>query len=302
MNDYNPCPIVIFTFNRIETLKQTIKNLQRCDLAIDSDLFIFSDAPRGTDDINEILKVRSFIKSISGFKKIEYYFAEKNLGLAKSIIEGVTKVMETNDSVIVLEDDLIASKNFLTFMNQSLNTYKSNPKIISISGYSPPIKVHNDYKYDNYFTLRSSSWGWATWKEKWRKIDWTPSDYKTFLTSSASKRKFNKMGSDMSSLLSKQVKGKINSWAIRFCYHQFKNDLYTVYPTVSKIQNIGFGADATHTSGHGKRFKTILDTGYKQNFKLNPIVSLEKRFMKQFLIQFSLKVRLYYKIRNFLRI
>lgn len=69
MNDYNPCPIVIFTFNRIETLKQTIKNLQRCDMAIDCDLFIFSDAPKGTDDIHEILKVRSFIKSISGFKE-----------------------------------------------------------------------------------------------------------------------------------------------------------------------------------------------------------------------------------------
>lgn len=295
-------PIALFTYKKIGPLKATIAALKRNNLAKQSELIVFSDGPKTSKDIEQIEAVRTYINSITGFKKMSTIFSKKNKGLASSITDGVSMILENHESIIVLEDDLKSSRNFLDFMNQSLEYYKGNSKIMSISGYTPPIKLPNGSEHDNYFTQRASSWGWATYKTQWEKVDWKVSDYSSFKNNNSAKKKFNKMGSDLSFMLSKQMKKTIDSWAIRWCYHQFKNNLYTVFPMTSKIENIGFSDLATHTKGNTEmlRFATPLDISNTVNFNFADDVKLNDIFIKQFTVPYSIKTRVLYKIKGYL--
>jgi hypothetical protein len=293
-------PVVLFTYQRLDTLQQTVEALKLNYLAAESDLYIYSDAAKGVDDQEAIDCVRDYIKSIHGFKTITIHESDSNKGLASSIIEGVNDILKTHGAVIVVEDDLVSSPNFLNYMNASLHFYKEESKVFSIAGYSLPIK-NCQSEFDVYFTSRSSSWGWATWKDRWEGIDWEVKDYSSFKNNSVARQNFNKMGSDMSKMLNSQMSGGINSWAIRWCYHQFKNNLYSVHPFVSKIRNIGFNSsDATNTKEKFNRYKTNLGSGEKVEFNFSEEYNLEPKIIKQFTSPFSIKSRLIYKISNLL--
>lgn len=291
-------PVLLFTYKRVDTLKQTIAALQKNHLAQETDLFIFSDGAKKEEDIPSINRVREFINAISGFKKITIYVADENKGLANSIISGVTKIIKEFDKVIVLEDDLVTTPNFLIFMNNALNFYEKDERIFSIAGYSTVIKNSAE---DVYFTFRASSWGWATWKDRWIDVPWEIKNYDSFKRSKDFKKQFNKMGSDLSKMLDDQMKGKINSWAIRWVYHQFVTQRFTVYPTISKVQNIGTGKSATHTRDAFNRFETILDSSGKEQFAFIKEPLLHKYYIKQFLKQSSITTRIKYKILNKLK-
>ncbi|MGB5944042.1 MAG: glycosyltransferase [Leeuwenhoekiella sp.] len=291
-------PVSVFVYKRLDTVKQVIDNLCQCKYAEQSELYIFSDGPKNDNDLSIIEELRDYLKKIIGFKKVHLTFSETNKGLATSIIEGVNVVLRAHKSVIVLEDDLIPSSNFLAYMNQALSFFKDNEKIFTISGFTVPMPRSIEYPYDNYFTRRMSSWGWATWENRWTDIDWQVSDYSFFKEDKVQRRAFNAMGSDLSQMLDRQMRGDINSWAIRCCFHQFKNDLYSVYPLVSKIDNIGFGSTATNTKEKFNRYATDLDRSDQYNFSFNPNIELIKNFVNKFISTYSIKTRIFYKILN----
>ena len=207
-------PVLLFTYKRYESLKDPVHALQQNLLAKESDLYIFSDGCKKDEDKEQVNKVRDFIKTISGFRKIEITEQEKNKGLANSIIDGVSSVMQFSDSVIVLEDDLYTTPNFLTFMNDALATYLDKPKVFSISGYSFNLGESSADNHDAYFVSRGWSWGWATWKDRWDKIDWQVKDYESFRTDKRKRKEFAKGGTDLNIMLHRQVNGLIDSWAI----------------------------------------------------------------------------------------
>ena len=290
-------PVVLFCYKRLDTLKQAIESLQQNYLADETELFVFSDGPKKAEDELVIAGLRNYLKTITGFKKVTIREAIQNKGLANSIIGGVTEIINKYDKVIVLEDDLVTSRNFLIYINKGLDHYKDNPKIFSITGFSIPIKGLNENSV--YFTQRSNSCGWGTWKDRWAIIDWEVKDYAALMSNRPARRAFNKMGSDMVGLLTKQKLGKINSWAIRWCYHQFKYDLYSVHPVVSKIKNIGYAStDATHTQESFNRFETKLDTGNTTDIDFNIPVRLEKKVIRQFVRPYSIPYRVIYKVIN----
>ncbi len=132
MNDY--APIVLFVYARPEHTKKTLAALKENKLADRSELFIFSDGPKGSEDEIQVKKVREIIREQDGFKRITIMEKKYNIGLADNIIEGVTHVVRKYGKVIVLEDDIVTSPYFLLFMNDSLEMYQGNPKVMSISG------------------------------------------------------------------------------------------------------------------------------------------------------------------------
>lgn len=186
-----------------------------------------------------------------------YNRPEHNKGLAKSVITGVSQVIEKYGKVIVMEDDLISTEDFLQYMNDALNYYEKNQKIWSISGFNIPIKMPKDYKSDVYLSYRGCSWGWATWKDRWDKVDWDVTDYDEFKKNKRLRKKLNRGGRDMANMLDLQMEGKIDSWAIRWCYSQSKQDMFTVYPVKSRIRNIGLDGSGTH-SGVTSHYDVVL--------------------------------------------
>lgn len=251
-------PILLFSYSRLWHLKQTVDTLRKNYLAKDSELFIYSDGPKSKIDEEKIQKVRDYISNISGFKKINVILRPHHLGLANSVITGVSEIIKKYKKVIVMEDDLITSPNFLTFMNSALNFYKDSKNIFSVSGYNYPISIPQNYKDSVYVAYRCSSWGWGTWQSRWKKADWDVKDYKDFLDSPDKQKKFERGGEDLVDMLEYQMKNYIDSWAIRWCYAHYKNNVYCLYPTVSKIKNIGLDRSGTHRTK--MKIDTKLDT------------------------------------------
>lgn len=292
-------PVLLFVYKRLDTLKLTVASLQQNYLAGESELFVFSDAAKTSDDQLQINKVRDYIRTIDGFKHVYVYEADKNLGLATSIINGVTKIINEYTKVIVLEDDLQTSSNFLAYMNQALDFYQHNRKVFSVAGYTIPVIVPKEYSHQTYFLPRASSWGWATWKDRWENIDWQVSSFSEFKKDKTKIRAFSAGGSDMYGMLQKQMNGVIDSWAIRWCYDQYRSGTYTLCPTKSKVKNIGFNNMATHTNVFN-RYETPLDEGVEILFSFPSVVKADKKLLSQFQSFYSLKARAIGKLKTYL--
>jgi hypothetical protein len=291
----NLAPIVIFTYLRLESLKQIILSLKKNSLCVNSDLIIFSDGPKSKDSITLIENVRNYIKTIDGFKSIKVYLNDNNKGLANSIIDGISIVLKSYDSVIVLEDDLIISENFLSFMNSSLNYYKNNINVFSISGYTF-CKNNSDVPF---FLNRPWSWGWATWKNRWEICDW---DFNS-LSSVNNISLLDKSGSDLKSMFLKAKQGKISSWYVRFAFNQLVNNGLTLYPGVSKVSNEGFDNLATHTISKSKKYHILLDKTSNFNFTFSNHIQIHKKNQKYLLFKMSYIYRIFDKIvSNYLKI
>jgi putative methyltransferase (TIGR04325 family) len=237
-------PIVIFSYSRKYHLQQTIESLLKNPEAAKSDLIIFSDAARSIIDQAAVLKVREYIAAIKGFKSITIYNQKQNFGLAKSIIEGVTKVLEDYERIIVLEDDLVVSPYFLSFMNNALELYAEDHRVISIHGYIYPVKK----TLPKAFFLRGADcWGWATWRRGWALFD---PDAKFLLSELKRNKLIKKFDYDFtynfSGMLKGVIKGTLNSWAVRWYASAFLANKLTLYPGKSLVQNIGCDGSGTH--------------------------------------------------------
>ena len=293
-------PVVLFCYNRLQHLQQTIESLKSNDLASRSNLIIFSDGPKSDEDNIAVQEIRAYLKSISGFAGIEIIESKINKGLANSVIDGVSRIIEKYSKVIVLEDDMICTPDFLTFMNEALTTYQSRPYIFSVTGYAPPINIPKNYSEDLYLAPRASSWGWGTWIDRWEKADWKVADFNTLKNSPSLIKEFTEGGGDLWPMLFKQQQGIIDSWAIRWTYCQFKNRAYGVYPVKSKIKNIG-----TDGSGTNFFFKTkYYDTELNENkivipFDLQPDKAVITSFNKYYKLSIPVKIKNIIKFRLF---
>lgn len=288
-------PIIIFAFNRLETLRCTIASLAKNKEAADSPLFVFVDGPRESrdDEKEKVEDVRRFVKSITGFKSIEYYFSEKNNGLGNSIIAGVSQIINQYGRAIVLEDDLVLAENFLSFMNQGLSLYEDDRQVFSVCGYSNKVKVPADYHYDAYFCTRSSSWGWATWADRWNSVDWELKDWKEFQKRG---KAFNKWGgSDCWKMLRDWHDGRNKSWAIRFCFAQFMQDKVSVFPTVSKVKNDGFDGQGTNCK-KWSRFKFEYDSTGSKIFRWPQQVEINSSLYRGAMRYHALWLRIFSRI------
>ena len=282
-------PIALFAFNRPKHLKETIEALKFNPLASESELFVFVDGPRFESEKPVATQVRKIVSTITGFKSLVIIESKKNKGLANSIISGVTELIDKYGNVIVLEDDLISNPDFLTYMNLCLETFYERDDIFSISGYSPPGVVPPGYQEDVYLSYRINSWGWATWKNRWEKVDWNVEDFNDFIKDKRQRKLFDRGGRDSSIMLLKYKKKIINSWAIRFYYSCYKNKSYCVYPSKSLIQNIGTDGSGTHLRKTNKYYTEVgmLNLSDINSFKKNAYIQPNKIILRNFFLFFK---------------
>ena len=246
-------PIVLFVYNRPWHMRQTIEALQKNELAEVSELFIFSDGPKSEADKEKVLEVREYIKTIPGFKSVTLIKRERNIGLAQSIITGVTDVINRYGRIIVLEDDMVTSPYFLKFMNEALEFYKDAEKVVCVHGYIYPIEA----KLPETFFLRGADcWGWATWKRGWDLFD--QDGFK--LLNEIKKRKLQKefdinRAYFYTKMLENKIRGRNNSWAVLWRASTFLKEKLTLHPEKSLVHNIGNDNTGTHC-----RVSNIFDT------------------------------------------
>ena len=205
-------PICLFVYNRPQHLLKTLSALLKAKLSEQSEIFIFCDGMRLDDDPLRIEEVRSIVQDINGFKKIHYEFSEHNKGLGKSIIYGVSKVLEMYESVIVLEDDHLVHEDFLVYMNFYLENFKYEKRIMHIGAFQ-----RNSYLQfflpKTYFTRYMDCWGWATWAESWKLLILDFQLFENYFSISYNEKKYNFNKLDHHLYLNKN-KDEIITWAI----------------------------------------------------------------------------------------
>lgn len=290
-------PIIIFAFNRPYSLRNTIDSLALNPESKDSNLFIFIDGPRDDTEkslTDETAKTAYSISETDSFKSVIIKVSDVNKGLGDSIIAGVTEVIDKFGRVIVLEDDLKLQPNFLAFMNDGLEKYAHDGKVFSICGYTNKVRIPKDYPYDAYLCTRSSSWGWATWKDRWQSVNWNPNPNDS--TTNAANLSFNKWGgSDCQSMLEGWRKGFNRSWAIRFCFSQYLQDKLSVFPIKSLVENEGFDGAGTNCK-KWSRFRYELMDPAKKNFSFPPVSKMLPHFHRESLKYHSIPRRLYSRL------
>ncbi len=213
-------------------------------MAEKSDLIIYSDAPKTESQDENVKDVRKYIRQIDGFKSVTIVERETNSGLARSIIDGVTSVVNQYGRIIVLEDDLVTSPYFLTYMNEALDRFANDERIVSIHGYVYPV---GQPLPEAFFLLGADCWGWATWSRGWSYFN---SDGQ-FLLDELKRRElihdFDFNGAYLfSKMLEGQIKGTNDSWAVRWHASAFLAGKLTLYPGRSLVHNIGNDNSGTH--------------------------------------------------------
>lgn len=258
-------PIALFVYNRPEHTQQTLQFLQQNVLAAQSELFIFSDGPKTIADRQAVEKVRQVIKQVSGFKSVAVIEREHNIGLANSIIDGVSKLCQSHKKVIVFEDDLISSPYTLSYFNDALSLYQQQNLIMHIGAYMFPIDRQG--LPETFFNRIATSWGWATWARAWQhfkpNIDQLLSQFNTDKIAQFSidnKMNFWKQMQDFKH-------GKNNSWAIRWYASIFLKGGLALHPAQSLVHNIGHDGSGIHSGNNSI---------YDVSIKLEPIRSFPK--------------------------
>ena len=257
-------PVALFVYNRPSHTNVLIESLLANKEAKGTDLFVFSDAGKNDSQVDNVNDVRKIVSEIKGFKSVTVIRQEENLGLAESVIYGVTKLCDEYKRVIVLEDDLVLSPHFLNYMNNALEYYENNDQVMQVSGHMFPVSlnVHNDAVFLPFV----STWGWATWKRSWDKFDPDMKSYKKLKDDKLLRKRFNLDGSyPYFKMLENQRVGKVDSWGIRWNLSVFENSGLVLYPVISLVGNAGFDGSGTNCSYQAE----TVSGGVSQNKKLD---------------------------------
>ena len=260
-------PVAFFAYNRPFHTYQTLKYLSLNKEAISTDIYAFIDGKKKNSEIHLIDNVEKIINSfLPNFRDIKIYKSDENLSCGINIKNGVTKVLSKNKSVIVLEDDIIVSEFFLSYMNKALNLYKNERKIWHINGFNYPIK--SNCEFDCFFSRLMQCWGWATWSDRWNEfIDDPLANDPYFLMDIFSKSMIKRLNLDLKenlfwSQVQENANGKLNNtWAIFWYCFIFRKMGLCLTPKISLTRNIGHDGSGIHSTFD----KELLSSQIKDN-------------------------------------
>ena len=278
----NLAPIALFVYNRPDHTRRTLSYLLQNVLAEESRLFIFSDAAKTEEDKVKVAQTRQLAAGVTGFKSVKLIQREQNMGLADSIISGVTQLVKEYGKVIVFEDDLLSSPYTLQYFNEALSRYAQEPRVMHIGAYMYELKM--PALPQTFFYRAATSWGWATWARAWQHFE--PDIDK--LIQQFDKQKIHQFSIEGKMNFWKQIKdfkaGKNNSWAIRWYASVFLQGGLTLNPSRSLIQNIGHDGSGTHSNNEDMYQVHISRqpvTEFPEMIKENPqAYQAIKRFLK----------------------
>jgi len=243
-NSIRLSPVIVFAYGRVKHLRRCIESLLANPEASATALTFFCDAARNPGDRSRVDEVRAYVDEVRGFQSIRRIYRERNLGLARSVMDGVTETLATHGRVIVLEDDLVLSPHFLRYMNDGLNRYEHDDRVASIHAYTYPVDVELP---ETFFLRGADCWGWATWSRAWSHFEEDGTRLLTQLRDSGLSREFDlDWQFPYVGMLRDQIAGRNNSWAILWHASCFLKNRLTLYPGRSLVQNIGNDSSGTH--------------------------------------------------------
>lgn len=240
---HNYAPVLVPTLNRFEHFRTCILSLVECKGSNQTDLFVLLDYPTKELHWEGYNKILEFLTNFNGFKSVNVIKRSTNFGAHDNIIDGYKIVFEKYDRLILSEDDNVFSKDFLIYMNKTLEKYKDDSTIFSVSGYNYPITIPNQYQENIYLWCGFSAWGVGLWKDKLEKVNFNEkivrSNIKSFFKDLNKVIQFNNIANIyITSLIHMLKEKKIHSDIIISLY-QFLHNMNSVFPVVSRVRNTG---------------------------------------------------------------
>lgn len=273
-------PVALFVYRRATHTRQTLEALAANHGAVDTDILIFADASRNGPEDCEVAAVRQLARAVTGFRSVRVIERETNLGLAKSIISGVTDVLRHHDRVIVVEDDLVTSPYFLSYMNEALERYEDDERVASIHGYVYPVQTPLP---ETFFLRGADCWGWATWRRGWALFDADGTRLLAELRRRDLLRDFDFDGAfDYTGMLEQQIAGRNDSWAVRWYASAYLKGRLTLYPGRSLVRNIGNDASGRHSAATDRFDVNVSAT----KIRVDPIPVEDSRTARQAFTEF----------------
>jgi len=213
-------------------------------------LYVFCDGAKinsNNDDRTKVLEVQELVRNVSFCKDLIVTIRDVNFGLAKNVIEGVSEIINVHGKVIVLEDDLLLSTGFLSYMNKALDLYESKYKVKQVSGYLFPINI--DRNNGSFFLPVTNTIGWGTWKKEWNDLDFEAKGYRELSKNKKLRKSFNLDGSfNYANMLEKQMKNSsFGSWAVLYWWNVFKSKGFVLYPDYALVQHNDFNHSGSHS-------------------------------------------------------
>ncbi|MAV79854.1 MAG: glycosyl transferase [Flavobacteriaceae bacterium] len=233
-------PIALFVYNRFTHIKKVVESIKKNSISKKSNIFIFSDFSNDDIEQNKIKKIRKYLKNLKGFKKIKIIERKHNMGTSKNILDGLNEIFKKYNRCIIIEDDILVSKDFLYQMNYCLEKFRNFKNIASVEGYMYPVQFKKNTP--NYFLLKGTGcWGWATWRRSWKNYE--DSAHKLLNKFHGKKElvyDFDYYNSyPYYRMLKKQKWSKKKSWAVKWYASNFLKNNYTIYFKNTLVKNIG---------------------------------------------------------------
>ena len=251
-------PIAIFVFNRPRHLARTLRSLSVSPGFLESPIYVYADGPRSASDEELTRAARSVAQEFLGSRAV-YRYRTRNVGLAASISEGVSELTDRFGQVIVVEDDLEVAPGFLTYMNQALKRYADSPDVYQVAAHMYATLREEERKSAVFLPI-VSTWGWGTWKRAWATYDDKASGWERLAADRKLRWRFNFNGVyDYSAMLERQMRGKADSWGVRWYWSVFRQNGLVCYPPRTLVRNLGMDGSGTHGKGRLRAFSATTE-------------------------------------------
>jgi hypothetical protein len=249
------CPVALFAYKRPQHLRQVVDSLRANPEAEDTEIFIFCDAAARQEDRPAVAEVRDYAKSVDGFRRVVVIERETNYGLSRSITEGVSRLCSEYSKAAVVEDDVLVSPHFLSWVNAALDKYENDERVLSVGCYVFP--SHRKLP-ETFFLSLPDCWGWAVWARSWNRYQADGVALLQALRERNLEHRFDFEGAyPYTEMLRDQTLGKNDSWAVRWSASVLLASGLTIYPGRSMTRNIGFDGTGTHC-GEGDAYLSEL--------------------------------------------
>ena len=248
-------PIAIFVHRRPEHTRRLLLSLLANPPASQSAIHIYCDGARYDREAPEVERARAVVRELAP-KHARIVERDANLGLAKSVVAGVSELVEAHGEVIVLEDDLELSPVALEYFNAALERYLGEERVMHVSGYMYPVRAALP---ETFFYREATCWGWATWARAWRHFEPDAMRIRSAVIERGARRAFDAEGSSkFFGMLQAQIDGRVDSWAIRWYGSMWMRGGLALHPGQSLVRNTGLDGSGEH---HGLTGAYDVDLG-----------------------------------------
>lgn len=235
--------IAVFAYKRAEHLRRMLRSLALNAQLSQSPISIYCDGARGAHEAQAVEEARAVARELAP-AHARIVERERNLGLAASVIAGVSETIDAHGSAIVLEDDLELSPFALDYFNAALARYREEERVMHVAGFMYPVRAALP---ESFFYREATCFGWATWARAWKRFEPDGSRIRAAVLARDARAQFNAGAMDFLAMLEMQIGGRIDSWAIRWYGSLWLHGGLALHPGRSLVRNTGFDGSGVHS-------------------------------------------------------